>query len=89
MNNRFARGSGVYTCGVCGKQTRQTDPDSAGVGLCGNCYEVAGVENFHNDEAHKGQLCDCELCREEMSDKGWAWLQSHKKFFGSPEAQHG
>ena len=63
--DRFARGSGVYTCRLCGKRTRQTDPDSAGVGLCGKCYEHAGWENYHSDSGHKSHPDPkCPICKE-------------------------
>lgn len=48
-NSRFARGSGCYTCNVCSRKTRATDPDAAGVGLCEHCYLIAGIENEISD----------------------------------------
>lgn len=44
-NSRFTKGSGVYTCRVCGHRTRDTGGDGAGVKLCEVCYDLAGEEN--------------------------------------------
>jgi hypothetical protein len=44
--NRFQKGTGRYTCGVCKRQTRATGRgDNEHVGLCVECYEIAGIEN--------------------------------------------
>lgn len=50
MNNRFAKGTGVYQCRCCRRNTRQTDIDSANLNMCGECYESAGIENQILDE---------------------------------------
>ena len=45
-NRRFQKGSGVYTCEICGKKTRSTgrgDCDLAN--LCEKCYDKLSVEN--------------------------------------------
>jgi hypothetical protein len=48
--NRFAKGSGCFTCKSCGKFTRQSsDPDAASIGLCHRCYEMRLPENAVND----------------------------------------
>jgi hypothetical protein len=45
-NNRFAKGSGAYTCSNCGKKTRSTGRgDNEHVGLCADCYDCGGDEN--------------------------------------------
>lgn len=45
-NSQFQRGSGCYTCAVCRRRTRSTGRgDNEHVGLCEECYEVAGLEN--------------------------------------------
>ena len=46
--NRFAKGSGCYTCNVCGYRTRKTG-DGANVGVCELCYEIGGCENTMAD----------------------------------------
>jgi rubrerythrin len=62
--NRFAKGSGVYTCAVCGKRTRRTG-DGAGVGLCEKCYEYATWENSHSDHNHDEKPDpNCPVCME-------------------------
>jgi hypothetical protein len=48
--SRFQKGSGCYTCKVCGKRTRSTGQgDNEHVRLCVNCYEKAGDENDVTD----------------------------------------
>jgi hypothetical protein len=42
--NKFQRGAGVFSCRMCDRQTRG-DGDAAGVRLCSECYENAGIEN--------------------------------------------
>ena len=44
----FTKGSGVFTCKVCKKQTRNVD-GNANVGMCNYCYEESGLENELND----------------------------------------
>lgn len=53
-NSRFQQGSGVYKCGCCGRKTRATGDDSDGVGLCSDCYEMAGIENQISDGGYDG-----------------------------------
>jgi len=48
--NRIAAGSGVYRCRVCHGRTRRTDQDAAQIGLCAECFELAGDDNMHNDD---------------------------------------
>ena len=53
MNNRhFQIGSGVYTCICCSRRTRG-DGESNGCELCGQCFELAGWDNHHNDNGTK------------------------------------
>lgn len=63
-HSRFQRGSGCYTCRLCGKQTRDTGHDEASCQLCRRCYEFASWENTHSDE-HDGDNTDphCPLCK--------------------------
>jgi hypothetical protein len=49
--NRFKKGSGVYTCQCCGRQTRDTGGDGSGVGSCDLCYDLAGFENLLEDSS--------------------------------------
>lgn len=63
-DDRFARGSGLFTCSMCGKATRRTG-DNASVRLCPACYERAMWENAHNDERHwVHPRSDCPICKE-------------------------
>ena len=61
-NNRFLRGSGVYTCRSCGKKTRETGESESFVELCAKCNYEAGLENEHNDDGHNGSFKNCLLC---------------------------
>lgn len=47
----FVRGGGaVYTCRCCKRSTRPTGTgDNDGVGLCVECYDLAGEENHLSD----------------------------------------
>lgn len=48
--NRFIRGQAVYTCGCCGRRTRQTGRgDNENVNLCAECFDLAGEENHLSD----------------------------------------
>lgn len=47
--NRFTRFEPLFNCGLCGRKTR--NPDHSGTYLCGECYEIAGLDNLVNDEA--------------------------------------
>lgn len=49
MHNRFATGTGCYTCRICGRKTRKTEPDAAYQKACAQCWEVAGLENEQSD----------------------------------------
>lgn len=60
--NRIARGSGVYPCVYCGKQTRETGEGESDCKLCAHCYLIAGLENQHSDDGHNGDFADCPLC---------------------------
>lgn len=48
-NRRFRKGSGVYKCISCGRQTRETGQDESRNNLCLPCYEVGGLENAYFD----------------------------------------
>lgn len=48
-NSRFQRGSGMYACVSCKRNTRSTGGDNAELRLCEECYEIAGLENAIND----------------------------------------
>jgi hypothetical protein len=50
VTNRFTRGTGAYKCRICGRLTRDTGRgDNTHVGLCAECYELAGEENHLSD----------------------------------------
>ena len=48
--NRFARGSGVYACRCCNRNTRSTGRgDNELIRLCAECYDLGGEENSLSD----------------------------------------
>jgi hypothetical protein len=67
-NSRFARGTGVYACNVCTRKTRATGGDNHTVGLCEECYEMAGLENALSDNhstwsPEEIAKCEAEIAR--------------------------
>ena len=56
IRNRFQRGSGVFTCGACGRATRDTGGDNTAIGLCAECYEIGGLENSLEDNGTEWQF---------------------------------
>jgi hypothetical protein len=69
-NDRFQRGSGVYTCGNCGKQTRETGAGESSVEMCRDCYVKGGIENQHTDDNHPGRIADCKECCDACRSEG-------------------
>lgn len=68
-NRRFqsrcgVRGSGVYTCGRCGKRTRETGDGESSNELCRACLRICYWENHHSDECHDDKINfeDCQQC---------------------------
>jgi hypothetical protein len=50
VTNRFARGSAVYECRCCHRNTRSTGRgDNEHVRLCAECYDLGGEENHISD----------------------------------------
>lgn len=50
VTNRFQRYSGLYVCQCCDRRTRSTGRgDNEHVGLCAECYDLAGEENHLSD----------------------------------------
>lgn len=68
-NRTFKRGSGVYTCRVCGKRTRDVHNEEGQAKLCSACYDEAGWENTHSDEGHASapDLARCPICQREAA----------------------
>ena len=71
----FQAGSGLYTCEICGKRTRDTGGEFP---LCLGCFEYAGDENTHNDNRHKGLICDCEECGKPAPPKGFTCMNPYE-----------
>jgi hypothetical protein len=65
MNDRrrFAKGSGVYTCIVCGKKTRDTGLGEAQMDHCAYCFEVSGLDNELQDGRITAQQYDEHLAK--------------------------
>lgn len=71
--NRFAKGSGVYVCASCGRSTRATGRgDNEHVGLCAECYDIAGIENAIADGELTFDECRAEYGHlvEKVREKG-------------------
>lgn len=49
MKARFQKHSAVYTCIVCGEQTRDTGRDEAALGLCAQCLYQEYMLNVEAD----------------------------------------
>lgn len=50
LNSQFKRGSGMYVCACCKRNTRATGRgDNENVGICAQCYDLAGYENEIQD----------------------------------------
>jgi hypothetical protein len=47
--NEFTRTGGTYRCQCCKGVTRNTG-DGSFVRLCEECFELAGLDNQHNDD---------------------------------------
>lgn len=48
-NSQFQRGSGVYACECCTRQTRNTGTQPRESKICEDCYELAGYMNMLSD----------------------------------------
>ena len=64
-HNRFAKGSGCFSCRCCGKKTRNTG-DNGGCGLCPLCFEISSCENTLSDNGWGtfGDLAHCKTIDE-------------------------
>lgn len=49
QNSKMQKGSGIYTCEECGKNTRETGNGESFVRFCRKCYEIGGLENSLSD----------------------------------------
>lgn len=77
--SRFQRGfpgmkGGVYKCGCCGRMTRDTGNDEAGVGLCRFCNDEALLENSFSDghiteEQYNAELAKIDAARKKADAK--------------------
>ena len=48
--NRITKGTGIFSCSCCGRKTRDVgNGDNELVGMCEECYNLAGMENEHSD----------------------------------------
>lgn len=74
-NSSFGRGTGVFTCDICTRRTRETGD---GVDhLCHECFEISGLDNQVNDNdtgpgtpEHASVLKECEALLAEAVAKG-------------------
>jgi len=76
-SSRFGNG-GCYVCNVCGKKTRSTGRgDNEFVGLCADCYDIAGLENMVSDGNMTQEEFDSQVI---TNEKGiMVWKESHDK----------
>ena len=54
---------GLYDCGGCGKQTRDTGHGERSVDLCRACFVTATIENDHFDNGHEAIVKGCPQCK--------------------------
>lgn len=67
----FTKGSGVYKCNCCGRKTRDDGGDSVLVRLCGQCWELGGIENQISDEGSTPELeAECAALRAVIVSRG-------------------
>lgn len=67
-NSRFTRG--IFACSACFRSTRGT-PDSASIGLCGQCYDIAGLYNsFQDGVLEDSDITDILSLCSEITAKG-------------------
>jgi len=78
-NSKFQKGSGVYTCMICEKQTRETGQGESQFCLCAPCMEISQTENGHSDGGHSGDVWDCEECVSSLSKPAKSHLGAYRK----------
>lgn len=64
--NGYKTGSGCFTCGSCGRLTRDTHNDNGNLKTCPDCYELGGIENEISD---KGTTPELEREAQQLRDK--------------------
>lgn len=75
-NSRFAKGSGVYKCHSCGRSTRATGAnlDAVDLRLCGECYEIGGIENQISDNPNHADVpkweAEIEQLKARITERG-------------------
>ena len=72
VTNRFEKGSAVYTCRSCKRNTRSTGRgDNEMVRMCVECYELAGIDNAYRDGCADGRyLADARAYFKACTEKG-------------------
>lgn len=86
---KFRRGETTYTCRTCQKRTRNTGGDEFQVGLCVNCYDLAGCENYLNDNGELNQFSrilagSIFISRPELKEKFPEVAEAVEKYPGRP-----
>jgi hypothetical protein len=73
-NDRFKRGSGVFQCRHCTRQTRDTNGDNGRAELCEDCYDGCAQDNGYcdtSDPIEKAQFKrDADACFQRAVNKG-------------------
>ena len=60
--SKFQRGSGCFTCMMCGKHTRQTEGNTANEEMCISCINESEKHNYYQDNPSAGK-CTCKDCK--------------------------
>lgn len=69
--NRFQRGSGMFACESCKRNTRDTGGDNTSLKMCEECYEIAGIENQISDQGSTPELlAEIEVLKARCIAKG-------------------
>src|SRR5262245_49607300 len=74
---KFSRWNQPVPCRMCGKKTTWAEGNGyVGLDLCKKCFDLATLENAHNDGYHKegrdGFAEDCPWCQEQRRDEAEA-----------------
>jgi hypothetical protein len=58
-NSLFKRGSGMFKCRHCTRNTRDTGSDNGDVEMCPDCYQGCMWENGGNDASTEAERDEC------------------------------
>ena len=56
-------------CMNCGRKFADSTSRDSNQSLCPNCYDIAGIENEHQDGEHEGRIVgECPMCQDDLAD---------------------